>query len=90
MKKILLFLLLALFSTMTAWAEEGDEFIVGNLKYKVTSESPKTVQLNGNDGKMPTGDLVIPATVVDYSVTSIGVLALGDCSGLTNISLHAR
>ena len=86
MKQILYIILFALFPAMTAWGAVGDTFTANNLKYKVTSESPKTVQLTGYVSK-PTGTLEIPATVNDYSVTSIGTNAFRSCSGLKSVVL---
>ena len=65
-------------------AAVGDTFTANNLKYKVTSESPKTVTLTGKS-KSPTGALEIPATVNGYSVTSIGKNAFINCTGLTSV-----
>ena len=86
MKQILYIILFALFPAMTAWGAVGDTFTANNLKYKVTSESPKTVQLTGYVSK-PTGTLEIPATMNDYSVTSIGTNAFRSCSGLKSVVL---
>ncbi|MBO4451367.1 MAG: leucine-rich repeat domain-containing protein [Bacteroidaceae bacterium] len=85
MKKIL-FLLTVLFPAMV-WAAVGDEFAADGLKFKVTSESPKSVELTGYDGERPTGALTIPAMVKDYSVTSIGDSVFYECSGLTSITI---
>jgi hypothetical protein len=85
MKRRNFFLLIALLPAM-AWADVGDEFAADGLKYKVTSESPKTVELTGYGmGDVPTGDFVIPTTVNGYSVTSIGNFALRESSGLTSV-----
>ena len=85
MKKLVI-LLLALFPAM-AWAEVGDVFTVDNLKYRVTSESPKAVELTGCDVEQPTGALAIPASVNSYSVTSIGAYAFNSCTGLTSVTI---
>ena len=60
---------------MTAWADVGDEFTADGMKYKVTSESPKTVELVLCGKGSTAGALTIPATINGYSVTSIGELA---------------
>ena len=44
MKQKLLFLLVAVLMSASAWAEVGDEFTADGLKYKVTGEAPKTVE----------------------------------------------
>lgn len=84
---------MALLPAMTAWAEVGDEFTKNNLKYKVTSENPNTVELTGYDGEKPTGALDIPAMVknggMDYEVTSIGEKAFHECYYLTSIVIPA-
>ena len=87
MKQKLLFLLVAVLMSASAWAEVGDEFTADGLKYKVTGEAPKTVELTRYDGEKPMGDLVIPVSVGGYSVTSIGDGAFYDCSGLTSITI---
>ena len=80
---------MALLPAMTAWAEVGDEFTKNNLKYKVTSENPNTVELVGYKSQ-PSGALEIPASVVngdnDYEVTSIGNSAFGATS-LTSVKI---
>ena len=85
MKK-LFFLLITLLPALATWAEVGDEFTADGLKYKVTSEDPKTVELTGYDGGQPNGNLIIPATVNGYSVTSIGDKAFYGCTSLTSIT----
>ena len=86
MKKIFYIILIALFPTTTAWAAVGDTFTANNLKYKVTSESPKTATLTGYVSK-PTDALTIPATVNGYAVTNIGDDAFKRCKGLTSVVL---
>ena len=86
MKHKLLFLLAAMLTSASAWA-----FTVDHLKYEVTSEDSKTVELIGYDGEMPMGSLAIPATVNndgnDYAVTSIRGGAFYGCSGLTSVTI---
>ena len=79
---------MALFTTMTAWAAVGDEFTVNDLKYKVTGESPSTVELVGYE-TAPSGEVVIPAAVNGYSVTSIGDAAFGSCMNVTSVTIPA-
>ncbi len=86
MKQKLLLLLTILLSATTMWAAVGDTFTSNRLRYKVTSESPKTVQLTGYS-KEPTGVLTIPATVNGYTVTSIATIAFRNCSDLTSVSI---
>lgn len=87
MKRNILFFLMALLSSVTTWAEVGDDIKEGGLWYKVTNESPKEVKVYKYDGKKPKGALDIPAKVSDYTVTSIGEKAFDSCSGLTNITI---
>jgi hypothetical protein len=86
MKRKLFFLLTVLLPAMT-WAAVGDEFAADGLKYKVTSESPKTVELTRFDGARPTGALTVPATVNGYAVTSIGTYAFKGCDGITSVEI---
>ena len=78
---------MTLLPAMVAWAEVGDEFTADGLKYKVTSEAPKSVEVTGYDGNQPKGDLMIPDIVNDYSVTTIGYYAFQNCTGLTSITI---
>lgn len=99
MKRKLFFFMMALLPVV-AWADDGDQFMVDSLWYRVTSESLKTVELEGYGmgdvptghfdgvprvGEAPTGDFVIPTTVNGYSVTGIGNFALYECSDLTSV-----
>lgn len=87
MKRKYFFLLMAAALVMGFAACSEDEFTVDGLKYKVTSESPKTVELTGYDGEKPTGALEIPATVKGYGVTSIGYNAFSSCEELTSVTI---
>ena len=87
MRKKLLFLLLVLLASASSRAAVGDTFTLNKLKYKVTSESPKTAELSGYSGTMPKGDLVIPSTANGYMVTGIGEGAFSYCSKLTSVSI---
>ena len=65
-------------------------FFVGNLKYRVTSQTENTVEVMGYQ-TTPTGALTIPATVtcneVTYTVTGIKEQVFSNCSALTSVSL---
>ena len=69
----------------------GDEFTVDGLIYKVTGESPYTLELRGFDGEKPTGSFVIPEKTIygqgEYSVTAIYTYAFNDCTELTSVKL---
>jgi len=87
-QKFFFFMMALLFATM-AWAAVGDEFAADGLKYKVTSESPKTVELTGYDGARPTGALTVPASANGYAVTSIGDQAFLGCTNLNSVTIPA-
>ena len=65
------------------------EFIVGNLKYKVSSSNPQIVSVGAADATITTVN--IPETVTyqgtTYSVTSIRERAFQNCSSLTSITI---
>ena len=65
------------------------EFIVGNLKYNVSSSNPPEVALGAADATIITAN--IPETVTyqgtTYSVTSIRERAFQNCSSLTSITI---
>ena len=58
------------------------------LTYKITGDG---VVISGYEGDKPTGALNIPSTVnidgKEYLVTSIGIGAFRDCSGLTSVTI---
>ena len=76
-----------LISASTVQADNGDEFIVDNLKYKIISETDKTVELVKWNGTKPSGNLDIPSSANDYSVTSIGNEAFYYCKNLTSVTI---
>ena len=45
MKRKLLFMLMALLMTATAWADLGDIFIEDGIKYQIISEDPNMVEV---------------------------------------------
>ena len=65
------------------------EFIVGNLKYYVTSSNPTEVSVGKVDNTITTAN--IPETVtyegVTYTVISIGWFAFENCSSLTSVTI---
>ena len=85
---------MSLLTTATAWAEVFDRFTVNNLKYMVTSESPKEVTLLGfeSDGAMQT-NLTIPVSVTNgsntYDVTCITNDAFKWCYELATVTFAA-
>ena len=101
MKQKLLFSLIALCLSIGAWADAlnvNDTFTADGITYKVTSTSPKEVQVGTGEYQSPaidtstTGALTIPASVTGtdgntYSVTSIGNNAFRYCSKLTSTTI---
>ena len=83
--------LLIMLTPLSTWAAEvGDVFTVDGLKYTITSESPDyTVELTKYDTTKPTGELIIPSSVVngeiDYTVASIAGYAFNDCPNITSL-----
>lgn len=82
MKKLLQTIMIMLLFPISIWAKVGNEFIFAGLRYVVTSESPKEVEVRYNYEAEPTGDIVIPSSVYGYSVTSIGAQAFSLADGL--------
>ena len=87
--------LIALITTATAWAYNGETFPLDGVSYKVTNESTKEVAVSSCDEGL-TGALIIPKTVskedlegnlVTYNVTSISTPGFYDHPGLTSISI---
>ena len=89
MKKKLFTLLLAVAAsvgTMFAWDYELVQ--IGDLYYNLDATSQTAeVAVNGN----ASGEIIIPSSVtynsVSYSVTSIGMEAFRDCTGLTSVTI---
>ncbi len=75
----------------------GDKFKSGKLWYKVTSTSPKEVEVVPksdswpywkNDPEAPKGKINIPTEVQGYKVTAIGRYAFAFCENLTSVEVH--
>ncbi len=75
----------------------GDKFKSGKLWYKVTSTSPKEVEVVPksdswphwqNDPEAPKGKINIPTEVQGYKVTAIGRNAFVNCKKLTSVEVH--
>ena len=86
MKRLALFIFTLLCANVLS---AQTEFIVGNLKYKVSSSNPQIVSVGAADATITTAN--IPATVTyqgtTYTVTSIGGGAFADCSSLTSVTI---
>ena len=84
-------LFLALLATTTLWAYD---FQSGDLYYNITSDTTVEVTYQyqwSSDNYAGLTTATIPETVthdgINYSVTSIGEWAFGDCSSLTSITI---
>ena len=100
MKQRFILSLLAFTLHVGAWAALGigDTFTADGITYKVTSTSPKEVQVGTGDSKATAisnttaGDFAIPSAVRgtdgnDYTVTSIGTDAFLNCFSLATIAI---
>jgi len=85
MKKKVLFSVLTVVFSLFAF---GQTFDVDNLRYTVISGTDVSVR---KTNVFPTGNLTIPATVVNggttYSVTTIPGSGFGSCPGLTSVTI---
>ncbi|PDS22106.1 leucine-rich repeat domain-containing protein [Flavobacterium branchiophilum] len=69
----------------------GQNFMVDGIKYRVTSSTENTVEvdINTSNSTSITGSVNIPTSVsngsITYSVTGLGLQAFGGCTGLTSI-----
>ena len=90
MKRSTLIFLLALLTAANMWAQE---FTVGNLKFWITDESARTVEVAGHTSEL-SGKLTIPSTISFnqkiYKVTGIGICAFSKCQGITEVSLSSN
>ena len=101
MKKKLLFAFVALLTTASSWADDGDVFTASTAKgvemtFRVISETDKTCQVGIGEyigGYVPAisngtiGAIIIPSTTGGYTVTSISDRAFIYCNGLTSITI---
>ena len=84
------FLLMVFLLPLVAIAHD---FEVDGIYYNITNENEVSVTYQGTDefSAAYMGDIIIPNIVTydgkTYSVTSVGVAAFENCSGLTNISI---
>ena len=84
-----LFLLLFTLLTFTAPTKAYD-FKVGGIAYNIREGASQEVTVVASDDQY-SGLVVIPATVTNsgttYAVTSIGISAFSNCSGLTSVTI---
>ncbi len=68
---------------------QSQTFNDGVLEYTITGGSSVSVTKYNNI--CPIGDLIIPGTIVDssitYTITSIGNFAFNNCSGLNSVTI---
>ena len=75
------------------WSYPQTKFTLNGLKYEPNNKTSPTVSLIGYDGSKPTGDLVIGSVTyggTEYIVTTIGIFAFSDCTGLTSVTIPAN
>lgn len=80
------------FFTIFPYNPEPDyDFEVNGIYYKITGENTVSVTENGSETNEYSGDIVIPTTVtnnsVTYMVTAIGNNAFMNCYDLTSVSI---
>ena len=87
MKKIKLRILLALLMSMVASVASAQKIEIDGIYYNLNGS---TAEVTSNPNKY-SGDITIPASFeydgTIYSVTSIGMSAFSDCTGLTTITM---
>ena len=81
--KRLSFLLICMICCITTMADECTDPETGYRWSYTVSDNGATIGINS----WAKGDLVIPATINGYPVTSIGDLAFSGCSGLTSVTI---
>ncbi len=76
---------------LTLYAIWSSSVTYNSLKYEITDEGKKQVEVSGYIGEKPSGTLNIPATTTingtKYSVTSIGNYAFASCSNLQSVTI---
>ena len=84
-------LILLAFCLLTYGLAQSQEFVVGDFKYTVTSESEKQVSVAAANPSTLSGEVTIPATVTNdgvvYTVTSLADSGFFSCSNLTGLNL---
>ena len=81
--KRLSFLLICMICCITTMADNWTDPDTGYTWYYTVSGNSAII----GENKWATGDLVIPATINGYPVTSIGYVAFFGCSGLTSVTI---
>ena len=88
MKKLLLFFVIMLLPMMVS----ANVVVINGICYNLVSKGGMNIaEVTKNPNENYSGNVVIPASVtyedVDYSVTSIGLLAFRGCSGLKSVTI---
>ena len=90
MKRMAILFVVAMPAAVGARADVGDTFESDGLKYCITSETDRTVEVTHGDEHV-SGEVIIPALVTRndtrYAVTAIGDAAFISCMELTEISI---
>ena len=82
-----------IWSNFTNMHELAANFVVNGIFYKITSTSPREVEVcyRNGDGNCYSGSVTIPSTVTyggsTYRVTRIGDEAFYNCAGLTSVTI---
>lgn len=86
-------MLLTMLLTMTAQTAWADDFVVtaNSVSWTCTviDETTKTVKIKPTDKSTISGEVIIPGTVTNYTVTEIESYAFDRCTGLTSVSIPA-
>ncbi len=89
MKKLIVFLFSFILSVVFS-ASASAAVKIDGICYNFNSED-KTVEVTRSIGEYYSGEVVIPSSITEggqeYTVTSIGIEAFRNCSGLTSITI---
>ena len=99
--RLFVFVVFCLVASIAGWSQNdvaveplvGANISEGGIIYKVTSQSPRTVEVTSAQSSY-SGDIVIPSTMTwysggtwQYTVTAIGNQAFRNCTSLTSVSI---
>ena len=99
--RLFVFVVLCLVASIAGWSQNdvaveplvGANISEGGIIYKVTSQSPRTVEVTSAQSSY-SGDIVIPSTMTwysggtwQYTVTGIGADAFRNCTSLTSVNI---
>lgn len=87
----LLLLIALLAAALPTSAKDGDYFSADGFRFKILSETQKTVAVCYDYGTEYIGDITIPGTIIyendTYTVTWIGSQAFAYCSAITSVTI---